>query len=100
MLRLAIEWSKLERVPPKVELLRGERRRDRVLTHDEEREYFRAAQMIGEEIENVYSRALEGIAAIRGQEPIKPEDPFLLSDLAALLIRLRPQARRSLSAPL
>jgi integrase len=31
-------------------------------------------------------RALEGIRAMRGQEPIKPEDPFLLRDLTALLI--------------
>ncbi len=93
MLRLAVEWSKLERVPPKVELLPGERRRDRVLTHEEEREYFRAAQMIGEEIENAYSRALEGIRAMRGQEPIRPEDPFLLRDRTALLIDcgLRPE---------
>lgn len=86
MLRLAVEWGKLEKVPPKVELLSGERRRDRVLTSDEEQKYFRAAQIIGEDIENAYARALEGIRAMRGQEPIKPEDPFLLRDLTALLI--------------
>jgi len=93
MFRLAVEWDKLEKVPPKVELLSGERRRDRVLTSDEEHEYFRAAQIIGEDIENAYSRALEGIRAMRGQEPIKPEDPFLLRDLTALLIDcgLRPE---------
>jgi hypothetical protein len=55
-----------------VELLPGERRRDRVLTHAEEREYFRAAQVIGEDIENAYRSASEGIRAMRGQQPIKP----------------------------
>jgi site-specific recombinase XerD len=57
MLRVAVEWGKLEKVLPKVELLSGERRRDRVLTSDEEREYFRAAQMIGEDIETAHCRA-------------------------------------------
>jgi integrase len=35
---------------------------------------------------------LNGIRAKRGQAPIKPEDPFLLSDLAILLLdcALRP----------
>jgi hypothetical protein len=48
MKRLAVEWGKLEKVPPEIELLSGERRRDSVLTSDEDQEYLRAAQMIGE----------------------------------------------------
>jgi hypothetical protein len=50
MLRLAVERGKVENVPPKIELLSGEPRRDRVLTFDEEREYFRATQMVGEQV--------------------------------------------------
>lgn len=50
MLRLAVEQGKVENVPPKIELLSGEPRRDRVLTFDEEREYFRATQMVGEQV--------------------------------------------------
>jgi hypothetical protein len=57
MFRLAVDWDKLEKVPPKVELRSGQPRRNRVLTSDEEREYFRAAQMIGEDIEDGCRRA-------------------------------------------
>ncbi len=100
MLRLAVEWGKLEKVPPKVELLSGERRRDRVLTSDEERDYFRAAQMLGEDIENAYSRALEGIRAMRGQEPIKPGRPVPPPRSHRVADRLRTQTRRSLPSAL
>jgi hypothetical protein len=57
MLRLAVEWGKLEKVPPKVQLLPGEHHRDRILTAVKEADYLRAAQSIGEEIERAYRRA-------------------------------------------
>ena len=93
MLRLALEWGKLDKAPPKIELLPGEAHRDRVLTAGEETRYFEAAEQIGHWIEDSYTRALHGIRAQRGKKPIPPEDPFLLRDLAALLIdcALRPE---------
>jgi Phage integrase, N-terminal SAM-like domain len=80
MLRLALEWGKLEKMPPKIELLPGEAHRDRVLTAAEEIHYFEAAERIGEAIESAYERAFDGLRAQRGKQPIPPEDPFLLRD--------------------
>ena len=94
MLKLAIEWGKVDKVLPKVEMLRGENHRDRVLSADEEASYLRAATAIGAGIQESYQRALEGIRAkLRDQQPIKPEDPFLLRDVATVLIDcgLRPE---------
>jgi len=94
MLKLAMEWGKVEKALPKVETLPGENHREWVLTEDEEGRYLEAATAIGEDIQEGYRRALDGIrASMRGQEPIKPEDPFLLRDAATLLIDcgLRPE---------
>ncbi|MBK5291328.1 MAG: tyrosine-type recombinase/integrase [Acidobacteriia bacterium] len=94
MLKLAMEWGKVEKALPKVEMLPGENHRDRVLSADEEAHYLEAATAIGEEILESYRRALEGIRAnMRGEQPIRPEDPFLLRDVATVLIDcgLRPE---------
>jgi hypothetical protein len=87
MLRLAVDWGKAEKAAPRISLLPGERRRERVLSGTEEAGYLKAAQAIGHSILERYSRALDGIrAAQRGRQPIKPEDPFLLRDVATVLI--------------
>ena len=87
MLKLAMEWGKVEKVLPKVEMLPGENQRDRVLTADEEARYLDAATAIGEDILETFRRALLGIrATMRGELPIRPEDPFLLRDVATILI--------------
>lgn len=94
MLKLAMEWGKVEKALPKVEMLPGENHRDRVLTEDEEARYLGAATAIGEDIQESYRRALEGIrATTRGKQPIPPSDPFLLRDVTTILIDcgLRPE---------
>jgi len=94
MLHLAVEWGKIDRIPIKIRLLPGERQRDRVLTIEEENAYLRAATEIGERSLASYKSALEGIRAKqRGQEPISPADPFLLRDVATVLVDcgLRPE---------
>ena len=94
MLKLAMEWGKVEKALPKIEMLPGENHRDRVLTADEEARYLEAATAIGEDIQESYRRALEGIrATMRGEQPIRPEDPFLLRDVTTILIDcgLRPE---------
>ncbi|MBM3765921.1 MAG: site-specific integrase [Acidobacteria bacterium] len=94
MLKLAMEWGKVEKVLPRVEMLPGEKHRDRVLTIAEESAYLEAATAIGEQILESYRRALEGIrATMRGEEPIRPEDPFLLRDVTTILTDcgLRPE---------
>ncbi len=94
MLRIAVEWGKTEKAPPRISLLPGERRRERLLSLAEEAAYLNAAQTIGDGILEGYNRALEGIRATqRGQQPIKPQDPFLLRDVATVLLDcgLRPE---------
>ena len=94
MFKLAVEWGKVEKALPKVEMLPGEKHRDRVLSADEENSYINAATAIGESVLAAYTRALDGIRATqRGIPPISPEDPFLLRDVTALLIDcgLRPE---------
>jgi len=94
MLRLAVEWGKSEKAAPRVQLLPGERRRERVLSPTEEAAYLKATQQIGEGILEAYERALEGIrATARDEQPIKPEDPYLLRDVATVLLDcgLRPE---------
>jgi integrase len=87
MLKLAVEWGKVEKAPSKVEMLPGEKHRDRVLSADEEAGYLDAATAIGENILESYRSALEGIRATkRGEEPIRPEDPFLLRDVTTVLM--------------
>lgn len=87
MFYLATEWGKVEKALPKVRMLPGERHRDRVLTPDEEARYLKAATAIGNGIIEDYRRALDGIRATkRGEQPIEPKDPFLLRDVATVLI--------------
>jgi len=94
MFALATEWAKVERALPRVRMIPGETRRDRVLSADEENAYFEAAQSVGNASVEAYERALTGIrATMRGEEPIKPEDPYRLRDVATLLMDcgLRPE---------
>jgi integrase len=94
MLRLAVEWGESEKAAPRVQLLPGERRRERVLIPTEEAAYLKATRQIGEGILEAYERALEGIrATARDEQPIKPEDPYLLRDVATVLLDcgLRPE---------
>jgi integrase len=51
------------------------------------------AAAVGVQIQDAYFRALGGIRArLRGKQPIEPKDPFLLRDVATVLIdcALRP----------
>ncbi|HWZ34213.1 MAG TPA: tyrosine-type recombinase/integrase [Bryobacteraceae bacterium] len=92
--KLAAEWGAVEKILPRVQMLGGERRRERVLTIEEENRYLSAAEQVGNEILEAYGCALEGIRAqLRGEQPIKPEDPFLLRDVTTLLVDcgLRPE---------
>jgi len=93
ILRLSLEWGKIEKVPPKVQMLPGENERDRVLTDDEEARYLAAAAQVGANIKEAYRCALTGIRAHKGETPIKPEDPYLLRDVTTILIDcgLRPE---------
>src|SRR5262249_16782413 len=84
MLRLALEWGKIERVPPKIQMIPGENERDRVLTEDEENRYLTAAAKVGANIEEAYRRALSGLRAEKGKVPIEPEDPYLLQDVTTI----------------
>ncbi len=87
VLRLAVEWGRVEKLLLKVEMLPGENHRDRVITPAEEARYLEATRQVGDEILAAYHRALTGIRArLRGQEPVKPEDPYLLRDVTTLLI--------------
>ncbi|HXP86855.1 MAG TPA: site-specific integrase [Bryobacteraceae bacterium] len=86
ILKLAMEWGRVERVLPKIEMLPGENHRDRVLSACEEEQYLKAATTIGEGLLDAYRRALAGIrATMRAQQPIQPDDPFLLRDVATVL---------------
>lgn len=90
---LAQEWGKVSTILPRVRLLSGENRRERVLTPDEERKYREAATDAGRALNQGYLLSLEGIRAVqRGQQPKKP-DAFLLRDVATVLIEcgLRPE---------
>jgi len=87
MFALAMEWGKVDRVLPKVRMIPGEAHRDRVIKVEEEAAYLQAAQGIGNAALEAYQRALVGIrASERGQEPVKPRDPFLLRDVAVILL--------------
>lgn len=87
VLRLAVDWGKVDKLLPRVEMLPGERQRDRVLTIEEEARYLAAAKQIGDGIIEAYERALVGIRArLRGEQPIPPQDPYLLRDLTTLLM--------------
>ena len=93
MQKLAMEWGRVDMALPRVEMLPGENHRDRVLTEDEQTRYLKATSAIGEAVQQAYRSALEGIrATMRGEQPIRPADPFLLRDVATVLLNcgLRP----------
>ncbi len=94
LLKLAMEWGKVEKALPKVEMLPGENHRDRVLSADEEARYLEAATIIGEGHSGILPacpRRHPGNHA--GEQPTRPEDPFLLRDVITILIDcgLRPE---------
>jgi integrase len=87
ILKLSLEWGRVDRVLPRVEMMPGENHRDRVLSHEEETRYLGATTQIGTGIEEAYQRALNGIRArLRGEEPMRPEDPFILRDATTVLL--------------
>jgi len=87
MFALATEWGKVARALPRVRMLPGEAHRDRVVSVKEEQAYFEGTQAIGDAAMEAYQRALVGIRATeRAETPIKPRDPFLLRDVAIMLI--------------
>ena len=70
MFKLAVEWGKVEKALPKVEMLPGENHRDRVLTEAEEDSYLEATTSIGESSLEAFNKALAGIrATMRGECP-------------------------------
>ncbi|HEV2200335.1 MAG TPA: hypothetical protein VGR73_10990 [Bryobacteraceae bacterium] len=87
MFALATEWGKVERALPRVRMLPGEAHRDRVVSVNEEKAYFEGALAIGASALEAYQRALVGIRAEeRGEIPVQPRDPFLLRDVATILL--------------
>lgn len=94
MFHLAIEWGKTEKALPRISLLPGEKRRERVLSFIEEEKYLKAASAVGDQILADYRRALTGIRATqRDQKPFEPADTYLLRDVATVLLDcgLRPE---------
>ncbi len=92
--RLALEWGKAERIPAKISLVPGERRRERVLSDSEDAAYLKAATAVGDSVLQDYEKALTGIRATqRGEQPIRPDDPYLLRDVSVILLDcgLRPE---------
>ena len=70
--KLAEEWNETEKRLPRVEMLGGERHRDRVLSLDEEDRYLAGA--VGVQIQDAYFRALGGIRArLRGKRQLSPK---------------------------
>lgn len=93
MFHLAQEWGRVSVMLPRVKMLPGENRRERVLNADEEILYLNAATELGKNAEEAYHEALRGIrATVRGQQPRTP-DAYLLRDVACVLIDcgLRPE---------
>jgi|HubBroStandDraft_6_1064221.scaffolds.fasta_scaffold284034_1 integrase len=87
MFSLAVEWGKVERVLPRVRMIPGEAHRDRIVSVNEEKAYMAGARAIGTAALEAYQCALVGIrASERGEMPIKPRDPFLLHDVATILV--------------
>jgi len=94
VLHLAVDWGAVEKAVPKIQLLPGEARRERVLTADEEDAHLRAADALGSIITDRYAAATVGLRATkRGETPVKPRDPYLLRDMLTVLIDcgLRPE---------
>jgi len=68
MLKLAVEWGKVEKLLPKVEMLSGENHRERVLSADEEQRYFDAASS--------QSYLLRDVTTILLDCALRPEECF------------------------
>jgi site-specific recombinase XerC len=66
MLKLAVEWGKVEKLLPKVEMLSGENHWERVLSADEEQRYLTAA--------SAQSYLLRDVATILLDCALRPED--------------------------
>jgi integrase len=93
-LHLAVEWGKVEKLPVKISLVPGERRREQVLSEADEKAFLTAATDVGDSITEAYKKALRGLRATeRGEQPLKPEDAYLLHDVAVMLLDcgLRPE---------
>lgn len=87
MFALAAEWGKVDRALPRVRMIPGEAHRDRIVSVKEEKAYLEGAQAIGASALEAYQCALVGIrASERGETPVKPRDPFLLRDVATILL--------------
>jgi integrase len=67
MFHLAQEWRKLEKIPPRVRMLPGERRRERVLSWAEEKRYLQEAPPL-----------LHDVATILIDCGLRPEECFRL----------------------
>lgn len=68
MLKLAVEWGKVEKLLPKVEMLSGENHRERVLSADEENRYLAAA--------SAQSYLLRDVTTILLDCALRPEECF------------------------
>src|SRR5438552_8680897 len=87
MFHLAMEWGTTEKALPKVRMLPGEARRERVLTNEEEEQYVGAAKQVGDAFVEAYESALTGIRAMqRGEKPREPRDPYVLRDFTITLL--------------
>jgi integrase len=88
MFHLAMEWGSVDKLLPKVRLVPGEAQRERVLTTAEEVRYLESAQQVGLQITASYERAIQ-----RKQTPATPRDPYILRDIATVLLDcgLRPE---------
>jgi hypothetical protein len=86
-LHFALETGKVDKLPVKISLVPGEKRRERVLSPGEEEAFLSSAAAVGDSIVKEYEKALGGIRAVhRGEEPRKPGDPYLLRDVATVLL--------------
>jgi hypothetical protein len=75
MFHLAQEWNKVTTLLPRVKLLPGENRRERVLTPEEETAYLEATAAIGNELTENYHHALGGIRAVQRARNPGPRTP-------------------------
>ncbi len=93
MFALATEWGKVEKALPRVRMIPGEAHRDLVLSEADEKAYLAATNAVGTGILEAYQRALVGTKARRGKPPIEPRDPFIVRDVATILLDcgLRPE---------
>ena len=83
MFHLAQEWGKLERVPARVRMIPGERRRERVLSWAEEKRYLEEAPPL-----------LHDVATILIDCGLRPEECFRLKWEACATARLKSSMAR------